>query len=274
MKKFLSIAAVYLLFSGVASAKFTVHFNNDHPDGIKKLISDTLLKTAEPDYKIYAAGAEELSNLYRGVAPISYRFIYNGTCYAYKEDFEIGNLFYNGKVYRDVLLNLNAHTGELVVKVEKTGFLVRLNRDFVSSFTIGNHRFVNVKDFEDTLLSPGYYEVIFDGHMKLLKKIKKNYAERINQSANASSNIQIDRSFNPAITYYLITGNSKVGLNKPEGSILKVIKRKAGIISSLKEHKKEVRQFIRKNHITTLEKDAQYAAILNFAESLNPIQNK
>lgn len=260
----------------------------------ERLVPDSTVFGKNSDYGRFSAEAEELSNLYRGVAPVQYRFRYTGSCFAYSDEFERGFIIYNGRIYRNVLLNLNCHTDELVVKIEKSGILVKLNKDFVDCFSLGKRVFVNLgrvpagntdvmgiasvsgygniegaQEREiDKLLPSGYYEVIYDGELKLLKKIKKVYSERINQSVNVDTGSQIDRYFTTSTSYYLMRDKK---LGRQDSGIRKEIvgvKRKASLYSSIRENKNEVRQQVRKLNLPKNNKDLIYKSILEYAESL------
>ncbi len=257
-----------------------------------KLLFDSRLLEQNSDYDKFVADAGELSNLYRGTAPIEYRFSYTGTYYAYTENYEKGNVLYNGRIYKDVLLNLNAHTDELQVKIPSSQLILVLNKDFVQSFTIGVHNYINVgrkveenkQDFSnkniniiesvegssvDNIIPGGYYEIIHDGNLKLLKKTKKIYSERINQSASIETKSQVERIFTGSISYLLIK-DKYIGKNlTPSGNDVVNIKRKASLISQLRSKKSEVRQFIRKNNFDSSNKDLLYSSILKYYESLS-----
>ena len=64
----------------------------------------------------YQKDAADLATLFRGKQPILYPYRYNGTFYLESREFGQGNVWYNGKVYQDVPLNLNANQMELEVR--------------------------------------------------------------------------------------------------------------------------------------------------------------
>lgn len=260
----------------------------------KAPLIDPRLYTQTEDFKSFKADAAELLNLYRGAAPIQYRFHYTGTYFAYQDEYVKGNIIYNGKLYSDVLLNLNCHSDDLQVKIEKSDLIVILNKDFVNSFSIGNHYYINIgrratgnvylpgsnedermegveRGFIDESLPAGYYEVMYDGEMKLLKKTKKTYGERINQSAGTDPKSAIERSFSTTYSYYLVTeARERIGkganasyITKP---MLKSIKRRSSLIASLPERRGEVRGYLRRINIDYMNRDLVYPTILRYYE--------
>ena len=64
----------------------------------------------------YQKDAQNLATLFRGRLPVLYPYRYNGTYYLDTREFQPGSVWYNGKVYEDVLLNLNANQMELEVR--------------------------------------------------------------------------------------------------------------------------------------------------------------
>lgn len=262
----------------------------------KKLLFDNRLIQKDSDYDKFVKSSGELSNLYRGAAPIEYRFKYTGTYFAYTESYIKGNVLYNGRIYKDISLNLNSHNDDLQINIDNSRLFVTLNKDFVHSFTIGEHKFINVGrshptekkidaqvseiiegvdvNYIDILLPPGYYEIIHDGELKLLKKTKKIYSERINQSASAETKSQIERFFVESITYYLVKdkiNRSKITSQEKE---VVLIKRKSTLIAQLKSKKSDVRQYIRNANIDYSNKDILFAAILAYYEEKANISKK
>ena len=71
----------------------------------------------------YQASSQELSTLMRGKLPALYNFQYNGNPYLSDGNFVKGELQYNNRTYCDILLNLDAASGDLLVK--RQGFSYR-----------------------------------------------------------------------------------------------------------------------------------------------------
>lgn len=285
LRPLLLLSAIFLS----ACSLFAQADNLQQKGSAKKLLFDERLIKQNADYDKFVASAGELSNLYRGAAPVEYRFKYTGTYFAYSDNYEKGNILYDGRIYKNVLLNLNAHNDDLQIKIEKSGLFVTLNKAFVQSFTIGKHKFVNIgrqSNIEkftgdvfssviegmevsniDNLLPSGYYEIVYDGNLKLLKKTHKTYSERINQSGNAESKTQIERIFSESVTYFLIKEKLNYKNSMPNEYEAIVIKRKSALISQMKSKRSEVRQFVRKSNIDYTNKDLLFRSILEFYES-------
>ncbi len=210
------------------------------------------------DYDKFVAEAGDYLNLYRGTSPLPYRMLYEGSYFAFSEEYEKGDLFYNGKIYHNVEMNLNSHLDELYVRVPKSGRLVMLNKGFVNNFTIGKKVFIRLdKRFEKGAPQPGFYEIIFDGQAKLYKKIGKVLVEKIGSTINPVTKSKIERKFELVVNYYLFKNNEWYK-----------IPRRNSLLLQYKQKRLEIRKFIRKNSLNSIaDVDIIYASIMTFAES-------
>ena len=64
----------------------------------------------------YAEAAAEKALIYRGRLAPEYNFRCNGHCYVESKEFKRGSVMYNGRLYEDVLLNIDACSNLLLVK--------------------------------------------------------------------------------------------------------------------------------------------------------------
>lgn len=215
--------------------------------GIASLLSTSLsFAQNDYDYNRFVKESGERSVLYRGEEPLIYNFRTNGTFYAFSENFEKGSVKYNGKIYKDVYLNLNSHLDELYVKAENSMGVTVLNKEFVENFSFGGRNFVNS--------STGYYQVLFDGSVKLYKKITKKYEERLE---GTSMRNQMERLFVPSVNYYLW-----------DGKTFRTLKRMSDLLSYYKSERRAIRQMIRENGDRFRnDKDFSFAETIRFVES-------
>ncbi len=195
------------------------------------------------------------ATIYRGVEFEKYYFRYNGSPYAYSDDFERGYVVYNDVMYKGVLLNLNAHKDQLHIKIPTTGNVIELDKSLVEDFAIGHRKFMAF-----TLENPvagigeGIYELLYVGKDKLLKKNIKKYNERLQTTEKG-----IFRYFYSANRYYII----KDGVVMPISGIKHFAK-------IYKDKKKEIKGFIRKNNVRYIDiadKDIIFSEIMEFVDN-------
>ena len=117
--------------------------------------------------------AAVFAGIYRGKLPAAYPFKYNGTYFWDQKAFQKGTVWYNGKIYEDVSLNVDAYMNELQVRPVDNASAVVVYRDQVAWFTMGKTLFVNLQylGWPDAL--DGFYEVVRDGKTPILRRVKK-----------------------------------------------------------------------------------------------------
>ena len=116
---------------------------------------------------------EGSASLFRGTLPRTYPFKYNGTYFWSQRSFEEGSVFYNGKLYDDVYLNVDAFQGELLVCPEINATPIAVFRDQIAWFTIGNQKFLNLNYLGYSDAPEGFFRIFRDGQVPILLQVKK-----------------------------------------------------------------------------------------------------
>ncbi len=193
--------------------------------------------------------------IFRGPEAVKYKFIYQGTPYAYSENFAKGTVVYNGVRYNGVELNLNAHKDELHLRIPSSGIVLELDRTLVGEFSIGRRNFVTLlgEDVPQGLVA-GYYEVLYNGKDVLLKKNVRMLYERLQTSGKG-----VFRHFDPVNRFYVVRDGSamQISRNKDFAKIYKV-------------EKKSIKTFIKKNKLRFVdmeEKDPAFVEIMQFIDN-------
>ena len=171
--------------------------------------------------KEYMKEAGPLSTLYRGKLPVHYPYLFNGTYYLESKQFQEGSVYYNGKLYQQVLVNLDASREELQVKVSDNTSPVVLFLDWVSYFTIGKRLFVNLHYLGYPDAPEGYFELIKDGKEPLLLQTRKVFTTRTGDHNGADIGYD-DPEYNSSLvnyfsiqhTYYTVNAGKVVKLRK------------------------------------------------------------
>lgn len=132
---------------------------------------------AQGDYerKMFKDAAGYQSILYRGRQASSYAHIkYNGHCFWLTQQYLPGSVYLNGKQYDDVLLNIDACEQQLLTKPTETSPSIVIPRDKVTTFSIGDSKFVNFQTvYPDLKAASGFYQILRDGDEPIIFRSEK-----------------------------------------------------------------------------------------------------
>ncbi len=115
-------------------------------------------------------GSGQAPLLYRGKLARQYIYRFNGNPYWETIAFHQGDVLFNGVLYENQPLNVDAVEKELVVRWNAT--YVVPDREQVSWFTMDGRLFVNLQ-YQGIAAEPGYYEVLHDGKSAVLYRVDK-----------------------------------------------------------------------------------------------------
>ena len=115
----------------------------------------------------------DFATIFRGKLPGAYPYQYNGTYYWDRKEFQQGEIWYNGRLYQDIFLNVDAARGELQARPVDGASAVVLVTDQVAWFTMGHKTYVNLRYLGYPEAQDSFYEVIRDGETPLLLKVVK-----------------------------------------------------------------------------------------------------
>lgn len=136
------------------------------------LLSLTALSPLPSSAQDLVWGGGDVPLIYRGRQAVPFASRYNGTPYWSSPAFAHGDVMFNGVLYRDILLNLNAERQELEVRREV--FSVVPERDEISWFTMDGNFFVNLR-YQGIDAESGFYEVVYDGDATVLRHVRKTF---------------------------------------------------------------------------------------------------
>ncbi len=147
--------------------------------------NDAVINTVKElhDYSAYFYGIDDL--LVNGRKYVPAHGNAKGHPYFIEPDWVTGTLVIKEKTYKDVEFKYNIDLDKIILRAEVTrGGLVYvlLNDDFVTSFIIGEHYFINSSQL---LLADnsGYFELVFEGEHTLLIKHHKSFISEFSQNA-------------------------------------------------------------------------------------------
>lgn len=170
--------------------------------------------------------------LYRAPEAAKYPYRYEGTQYAYSEEFVKGDVRYNNVTYKGVLLNLSASMDELHIMAPMGMIVLALDKRWVDHFTLGDREFVAAMgDNAVDGLQEGYYEVLHEGRALLLKK----HIKKIKVTRHETKGIY--REFESLNRYYAV----KDGIPYP-------VVRKSDLIKLYAGKKREIKDMVRRGN--------------------------
>ena len=196
---------------------------------------------AQDDAALYLREAAGSALLYRGHVAHSYPMAYNGTYFWIGPQFEQGEVLYNGTYYQGVPLNVDASRQDLLVKTVSGGAEKVLDRELVSWFRMGGHRFVNLQQAYGPQAPSGYWEVLYDGRAKVIRQVVRTLRRDMNgelqhevgyDGGNYRSDVH--QTFTRSIRYCYIS---------EDGQVVPV-RRRSQLLQFYKEQKRDISRHI------------------------------
>ncbi len=174
---------------------------------------------------------------------ITYK-IKKGNPYFGDDSMREGSVCYDHVVYENINLLFNEVFEQIIMDIKDTVFRMTLNNEQVDSFSIGNHRFIHLRDsLNPSAPRNGYYEQLYRGKVLLLKKEKKTLQE------GEPSPDGVDKYVVTSVTYYLV-----------QNGVYHIVDSKNELFDLLKANKSELKKFVRSNQLN-IRKDKENALI-------------
>ena len=159
--------------------------------------------------------------------------------------FKVGSVSYHGILYKNVPILYDLVYDEVIIGDYYNIFKIILTGQLIDRFTIEDHSFIRLTDsVTPGMPKVGFYEELYTGHITLLKRESKQVQEDLNNGDHAQRFIDGTDS-----SYLLHIGNVYYPVNHIKS-----------LLSTLKDKKKEVRRFIRSNHLS-MRKDRENTLI-------------
>ena len=130
-----------------------------------------------PEVKAFQDAAGSGSVLFRGKQAKAYERPANGNPYWSSPNFVPGEVVFEDRFYDDVLVNIDAITGNVLVRKASSPLAIELPEASVSSVTAGDSRFERVADGVEGI-PEGLYEVFGKGNERVYKHVSKRLLSR------------------------------------------------------------------------------------------------
>ncbi|MEP7277372.1 MAG: hypothetical protein ABI813_01905 [Bacteroidota bacterium] len=218
---FLLSISFILLSAGYLAAQSPAADSILYKSGIQHLVT------------LYHQASGEQSGLYNGSQYSGYFFSFTGGDPFFKDkEPGLGSVVYDGVLYENVMLQYDEIQD--VVVMEDSARRIQLINDRIARFRLFDNNFIRiVKDTENAVLvRTGYYNLLYEGNISLLKKEEKYIRE------DPSTGVLL-RFIESHVYYYLKRNNEYFS-----------IKNKNSLLALFSDRKKEIRQYIRKNGLS------------------------
>jgi hypothetical protein len=217
--------------------------------------SATLIPAQEATVVRTPVSAESLDNLLQGRLYSPNYFPIKGSPFLTK-DWSREDILVQGNPYRDVPVWYDIYIDDLIMlnQQEDNLYFIRLNREQVEHFSLGDRNFVNLvySEYRDLDLRPGYYEIAFRDKLSYLVKRSLEVKEE---------DQTLDTYFSRNDRRYLIV----------DGELYPVQNRRSVLAAIGKSHKKALKGFMKKQR-TGLKSatDETWLALVRLLNTLQP----
>jgi hypothetical protein len=199
-------------------------------------LSATNRRAYDTALSVYHSYLTPETGLYRGSEYATYDFhLREGNPYFGDKRRRPGTIVYDSVLYNHVLL-LYDEVKDLVVVYDVSNlFKIILYPELIDRFTIEGHGFIRLTDsLNPTQPHNGFYEVLYQGGITVLKKEKKVIQEDLSSGTSAQYYIQ-----GADTSYYLKKNN-----------VYYPVKNNKSLLHALKDRSQDVKRFIRSNGLS------------------------
>ncbi|GAB2560602.1 hypothetical protein [Spirosoma aerophilum] len=151
--------------------------------------------------------------------------------YYISDNMQAGTIHYNGVRYQHVEMLYDIVRSELSIKPPGGGYRLRVRNEYISDFTLGDHRFSRIVGDSATGLTTDFYEILYNGPTKALSHRQKTVHEDISSGSYQAEYVPKDR-------FYIL-----------KSGVYHEIKSKRSMLNLFPEQAKTLRKFIRSNEL-------------------------
>lgn len=199
--------------------------------------------------ELYREKLAEQSTLYLGRVYTGFDNRITGHAFFLSGEWLPASILYDGVLYENVDLLFDIVREEVVVRHPNGFAKIKLLNERISWFSFSDHTFIRLQEPDSangSFPEAGIYQELYEGDLSVLAKRKKHLKEH-------TYDTELIRNFEDHNRFYI----------KKDGLYYQV-KSKRAVLNVLKDHKKEIRRFLRKNNIRY--SNNQDTAIVKIAE--------
>lgn len=218
---------------------------------VTKVDTAFLAQAKKQSIALYTATIQHQSRLYNGSDYIIYLPKDEEHPYFKMDDWGTGSVVYWDELYENIPLLFDLTIDQVIAEHDR-GNPIKLHSEKIQRFVIWDHTFVRLYPDDKNKISPGFYDQLYSGESKVYAKYAKNYREELEAT-------RVIPQFDETVRYYLV-----------KNGVFTVVKSKASLLQVLSDHKSEIKNFIRKNHIAFKgNRDQALVRVTQFYDTLN-----
>lgn len=205
------------------------------------------VKAAKSIYEKQMAGEGALFNGVQYKALILHSYD-EGHPFFLSDDWITGTIRYDGISFDSVDLQYDLVNQKVVLDHPTSHFRLELIKEKITTFSLLNHKVVRlVVDESMQHIKSGYYELLYDGNVKVYAAHKKNRLEKY-------ENDQVKQVFDQKTQYYIFKDNFYYPV-KTKGSVVKIFNNKKVM---LRKYLNKNKIKFRRNPASAITKAARY----------------
>lgn len=229
--------------------------------GLQQLYGQTLsepLASSASSYEytlsLYNRAVKSQSLIYNGPEYNEPNLPTKGHPYFINDFMEEGSVNYEGELYDEIPLLYDLIKDRVIIEhydQSGRGVQLELHADRIVEFSLYGHRFRRISADSTNNVRSGFYDVLYDGPIKVLAKRRKKVNESVTNDGvelQYKSNDQHLIFYNGS--YYYVNG-------------------KAGLLKVLKDKKKDLSQYIKKSQVDFgADKEGAIVKVVQYYDSL------
>jgi len=182
---------------------------------------------------LYAAAVKTQMHLYNGSQYLDYDPIENEHPYFVDSDWSNGWIVYDFERYDNTPLLYNINNDKIVAE-HYAGTFIDLIASKVSAFYIHGHTFRRLTPADDKRggISEGFYDILYDGKVKVIAKHTKKFIQVVQLH-------EYENSFEEKTHYYIVRDQNFFG-----------VRSKKNALDILGDHKQELKTFLRSRKLS------------------------
>ena len=189
---------------------------------------------------LYTRAVREQARIYNGSEYQEFTRPAEGHPFFESDTWEEGTVWYDGEDYRNIAVMYDILHDELVIEhYDQKGYMVKIKvlQSRINRFSLLGHTFVRIQQDAAGNFREGFYDLLYDGGSRVMVKRKKTFTEEVDNT----NTVKI--IFSTHNQYFI-----------EHGGRYYQVKGRASIMRVLKDKKRPLSQYIRKEQLNFKER--------------------